>query len=378
MSFMKDLLIGQEGTPARIEDLRTDNVRGLENDTTNVLRELISGHFGPRLQGDMVAGLSGQEQGLIDFVPELAGRSAPGLEGARSTLERLMGGGAANPLMGIASQPGVQGAMFEDLGSLLSGNATNSLMPGIFSRPGVQDAASRSLGNLLSGRTLDPNSAFINNQVQAATRPIFEAFQDNLGQLTGSATQAGQFVQPGSSSPFEMAKSRLQTGLANAIGDTSANVVTQNVNRERDRQLNFAESVTQNSSRERDRQLDLTGLLGQTFQEGERLALQGANSQVPFVRGQLGGLMDALNISGLPRQITQMGLDKGTEEFDRQQRRLLQVLQLGLQGGRPQTASIPGMEGTSGILGDALTGAASAFGGPIGGALADGAIGLFS
>lgn len=329
MSFLKDMLVGQEGTPAQLVDLRTDNELGLATDATNVLRDLIQGHFSPRFDGAFTAGPTGQESQILAQLDSILTSPGigPSINTAQNAINRLAGGGMGNPLIqGIA--------------------ATGAAGPGF-----------QSLGDLFAGRTLGADSPMVQNQIRAATRPLFEVFQDDLGQLTSAATQAGQFVQPGSSSPFELAKSRLQTGLANAIADTSANVVTQNFNNERQRQLG------------------LTGLLGDTFQRGESLALNAANSQMPFQRGQLSALMDGLQVAALPRQITQMGLDRGLQEFDRQQRRLLDVLNLGLSGSRPNTATIPGMEGTTGLLGGALQAGATAFGGPLGGALADFALG---
>ncbi len=325
MSFVKDLLLGQEAQPARVEDVRSPGQSALGEQLASFLSGAIQQGGLPQFQGPTVAGLGGQEQQIIGLLDGILSGGFGGNEinQAQGVINRTAGGGAANPLIqGIASQPG------------------------------VVDDTFASLGELVSGRTLDPNAPFIQNQIQAATRPIFEAFEDDLGNLTSAATQAGQFVQPGSSSPFELARARLQTGVANAIGDTSAGIVTQNLNRERDRQLN------------------LTGLLGNTFESGENRALNAATGQPAFQRGQLGGLTDALNISALPRMITQLGLDRGLDQFNTQQGNLLNLLGLGLNSSAPQTVSIPGTEGSTGLLGGALQAGATALGGPLGGALA--------
>lgn len=321
MSFVKDLLFGQAAEPARVEDVRSEGQSALGNQLASFLSGAIGQGGLPAFEGQMVAGLGDQENQILGLLDGIINQGNFGQ--AQGVLNRTAGGGAANPLI-----------------------------QGLSSQPGVVDETFANLGDLISGRSQDPNSAFIQNQIQAATRPIFERFDDNLGNLTSAATQAGQFVQPGSSSPFELAKARLQTGVANAIGDTSAGIVTQNANRERDRQLN------------------LTGLLGNTFESGENRALTGATSQPGFQRGQLGGLTDALNISALPRMITQLGLDRGQGEFNRQQGTLMNLLGLGLNSSAPQTVSIPGTEGSSGLLGGALTAGATALGGPLGGALA--------
>src|SRR5690606_25562530 len=58
--------------------------------------------------------------------------------------------------------------------------------------------------------------------IGAATRPILEQFDDEALRQRGLFTAAGQQVQGLGSSPFAQASARLSSGVANALGDTTA------------------------------------------------------------------------------------------------------------------------------------------------------------
>lgn len=325
MSFVKDLLFGQKGTPARVEDVRAPQQSALASQLASFLSGALEQGGLPGFEGQTTAQLGDLENQLLG---KLSGFLSP---------QSGVGQG-----INLGQQAINQATSGATLSPLITGITATGAAPETF----------QSLGDLIAGRTLTGDNPVVQGQIQAATRPIFEAFQDDLGQLSSAATQAGQFVQPGSSSPFELARSRLQTGVANAIGDTSSRIVADN----------FA--------RERQNQLGLAGLLSDVFEQGQGRALQGASMQVPFQRGQLGGLMEALNIAALPRLIEQQGLDRGQQEFNRQQGTLLNIIQAALGSSAPQTVSIPGQEGSTGLLGGVLSAAGTAFGGPLGGALA--------
>ncbi len=325
MSGIKDFFFGTEGEAARVDDIRTPEQIALGNQLTSFLSGALESGGLPGFTGPSAAPITGLESSLLG-----------GLEGLIGNTSRSLG-------LGLGQNR---------LNQITAGNTLSPLLTLTGGLPGVSQEAAQSIGDLAAGRTLDPNNPIIQNQITAATRPIFEAFDQNLGNLRSAATQAGQFVQPGSSSPFELARARLQSGVANAVGDTASRIVTENVNRERDRQQN------------------LFGLLGNAFESGQERALRAANAQVPFQSGQIGALNNALSAAALPRLITQLGLDRGQQEFGRQQNTLLQLLNSAMGQASPQLINIPGTEGTSGFLQPLLGAAGAAVGGPLGGALA--------
>lgn len=328
MSFIKDALFGEEGTPARVEDIRSDNQIALGNDVIGKLRSLIGSGGLPGFEGPTTAPVSGGEQRFLDMLTGFGANGLPAIEAARGSLTSMAGGGSLSPLItGIA--------------------------------PGDAQGTFSQIGDILTGRTMSPDNPIVQATIQAAQRPIFERFEDDLAGATSAATKAGQFVQPGSSSPFELAKSRLQVGLANALGDTSSRVLMDNLTQERNRQSN------------------LISTLGNLFESGQNRTLDAASATVPFNRGQVTGIIEAMKGSALPRLVEQFGLSQGQDEFQRQQDTLLKVLQLASPNASPQTVSIPGQEGTQGLIGAALPAIGSAFGGPIGAAAGKAVAGLF-
>lgn len=96
---------------------------------------------------------------------------------------------------------------------------------------GVTDLAQQTI----RGDFLDPNAAHVQNMIQASLRPVDQAFQGQLGQLTGRATQAGQSF--GIDPRANMAVSGLAEGRHRAAGDVSAGLVFQNTQAERANQM---------------------------------------------------------------------------------------------------------------------------------------------
>lgn len=322
MSFIKDLLLGEEATPARIEDIRSPEQIAAGEQNIGAISDIVAQGGLPGFTGPTTAPITGLESDLIARLGQMTSGTFPGVGTARETLRRQAAGESINPIL-------------RELGL----------------RPEEAEAGFGQVFDLLSGRT-QRGGPELQAAIAAATRPITEQFGEATEAQRNLFTQAGQFVQPGASSPFELAQSKLSVGLANALGDVGSRMAFQNLQSERGRQS------------------DLINMLSGAFESGEGRATTAAAQTVPFEAGQLNALSGALETAALPRLIEQFGISQGQEEFSRQQDTLLKALQLAFQGNQPQTVSIPGSPGGGGLLAPIATAAGTAFGGPAGAALA--------
>lgn len=323
MSGVTDFLFGEEGTPATVQDITPDAFRNLQGMVGGQLNEIL-GQSGIASNRPVVAGLRPQEQQLLGGVQQIATQASPQLEAARAQMLRQLQGGSST--VNNAGTPA---------GSLMS--------------------------DILSGRTMDPASnPALQASIEAAQRPLIDQFGDDLIATRSQFTRGGQFVQPQSSSPFDVADARLRTGLAGAMGDISTNLVAENLNQERARQM------------------QALGLTDQSEARGEARALDAARSAPAFDLAQLEGVMSALEAQALPRLIQQRGLDRGSEEFNNQMQRFLTALNIGGQVSQSQNVTIPGTEGSDGMIGPLLTAAGTAIGGPVGGAIGSSVGGMFN
>jgi hypothetical protein len=144
----------------------------------------------------------------------------------------------------------------------------------------------------LSGEFLDPASnPFLQATINAATRPLFEQFQDvTLPRLQSQFTAAGQRIGPQGSSAFDRAAAIAQRGLASAVGDVATNIAGQNFQAERGRQ-----------------------------QEGIGLGRQ-------LTAQDIQSTISALQAVALPRLIDQFGIDKAGEDSNNRINVVLQAL----------------------------------------------------
>ncbi len=164
-----------------------------------------------------------------------------------------------------------------------------------FSQPtALQGQARDLLSSTISGRFLDPASnPFLQATIQAAQRPVIEAFRDvALPRLQGQFTAGGHRIQPEGSSAFDNAAAIATRGLTNALGDISTNISGQNFQAERGRQATATQQVEQLTAQ------DLTN------------TVQG------------------LQAAALPRLIEQFGIDQGVQEFNRRIQTILQAISL--------------------------------------------------
>ena len=337
MSGIGDFLFGEDPEPGRIVDPRTPEELVTRNEAIQTVRGFIAGGGLNPFPGQTTAGLTPTESTLLNRLDAFAGGQFPNVAAASAGLGDILtggGGGFQQPVNPIFTEAG--------------------------NRPGQVQGAFDEIFNVLTGQSQSADDPRIQAAITAATRPILEQFQDQADINRNLFTRAGQFVQPGSSSPFELAQSRLNVGLANALGDVGADIVFRNLQSERGRQA------------------DLQRTLFDQFQQDQNRALAGRGQQlqaiaqtVPFERSQLDTLATALDTAALPRLIQQFGLTQGRDIFEREQQSLLNLLQLAFQGTSPQQIAVPGSPGSTGLLGSIAGGAGAAFGGPLGGALAN-------
>lgn len=210
----------------------------------------------------------------------------------------------------ISSQggPAFQGPFTADIGQ--AEQAALEGVQGFSGNNALQQQSDVFLGDQLSGRALSPESnPFLQQTIEAATRPLFRAFDDRELQERALFGRAGQKLQE--SSPFAQARSRATEGLLSAVGDVSGRIAGENFQRGLDRQQQAVNQVQ---------------------------ATQTARFQ------QARGVLEA---SALPRLIEQFGIDQGRAEFERRMQMFLQALQLGGQISSPTLATT--QVGVSGI-----------------------------
>ena len=371
MSAVGDFLFGESPTPATVQDITPTPFANLQGLVGGQLGNILT-QSGIDANMPTVAGLTPQEQQLLGLVQNQAASTSPQMSAAGDQLLRQIQGGGISPLLreGNAGNTALR--------TLLEGGtgATSPLMQ-------QGGNAGSLMQNILSGRTMDPASnPALQASIEAAQRPIMEQFGDDLIGLRSQFTRAGQFVQPESSSPFDVADARLRSGVAGALGDVSTRLVAENMNQERARQMQ-ALGLTENAfqtgqNRSLQGMVQGLGLGEQAYQAGEDRALQAARSAPAFDLSQLEGTMSALEAQALPRLIEQRGLDRGLDEFNNQMQRFLQALNISGQVSQPTNVTLPGSPGSDGFMGPILAAAGTAIGGPVGGAIGSSVGGMFN
>ncbi len=117
---------------------------------------------------------------------------------------------------------------------------------------GVVGDAQNLLSQTLSGQFLSPESnPFLQSTIEAAQRPLLEKFSDiTLPNLTSAFTAAGQRTGPGGSSAFDKARAIESRGLFNALGDIATKLAGENFQKERARQVQAVTQAGQLSTQE--------------------------------------------------------------------------------------------------------------------------------
>ena len=192
--------------------------------------------------------------------------------------QALLGQGNMDPLAGIPTYQGQFAAGMAPNEALL----LQQLM-------GQGQGSQQLLDQTMGGDFLQQGNPFLEQAIQAAQRPTLQGLEEVLSRvLPGRFTQAGQFVQPQGSSPFDRAAAIATRGAADAMGDIATN-------------------------------------MGFASHEAERGRMQEA---IQLDQQQLQTTLQNLQAQALPRMIEQLGLDRGLQEFDQRMNRLLQTLQV--------------------------------------------------
>lgn len=363
---------GSTSTP---QDMTPRAFRNLRDPLANELSRLLNSGGLPAYSGPTAAPITGGETGALDQLSQLTAGQSPEFTAALQTLLQ-QSQGVNNP---HATAAPITGAEQFGLGqvaqSAFGGSATS------------QDQTAL-LQSILQGQGLSPESnPFLAATIEAAQRPIIEQFGDAQRGLRGSFNQAGQFTAPGASSPFELASARLNTGVANALGDVGTNIAYQNYAGERDRQLQALGLAQTGDAAGFQRMLQATEALGlpreiadaalqrqsAAFETDQGRQTQAATAIPGMERSQIENVLTNLQAQALPRLIEEMGIERGIQAFQQQQQSLLAILGLTGQVTSPTIAN----EVTSGnpFLGALGQAAGGAIGGPLGAGIVNTVIG---
>lgn len=210
--------------------------------------------------------------------PEISGLRSPFAD----ALKALMGTSTGGGLSGIPSPEGplvapiTQGE--QDALSSLSVNDP------------LSQARKSYLTDTIGGKFLpgQPGSnPFLQASIEAASRPILQGLTDLLTrELPGRFTQAGQFVNPQGSSPFDFAAARATGDTAAALGKIGTDMAFQGYETERGRQ-----------------------------QEAVQIGQQEVQTMLTNLQAQ-----------ALPRLIQDQGIERGQKIFQERLNALLQAL----------------------------------------------------
>lgn len=275
----------QSSTTTNPKDLTPQEFKNLRPGVAGAFRAGIEQGGGPEYQGQFSAGVTANEQQLLNQIQQQA----------------MSQGGAA----GQASQDFLQ--------NLISGQGPQN--PALSFGP-VQ--------LMQGGTTMSDVNPFLQAQIEAATRPLLEQFnEETLPGLRAQFAQAGQQIQGQGSSPFEMAQARASSGLANAIGDVGTNLAAQDFAQ---RQALASQEFMQAQGLDAQSQMALQELQAGAFSDQMQQRLQGVAQATGLEQAQLDNLMASLEAQALPRLVEQYGIDQGLAEFRRRQDRLLQLM----------------------------------------------------
>lgn len=163
----------------------------------------------------------------------------------------------------------------------------------------AQTAAEKSRLATIRGERLTPGEQF-----EPFARQIREQFQEAQLESVGQFTGAGQRVQD--SSPFARASAITSRALGDALARTAADIFKT--------ERGFQETAA--------------------AQEETQVATRAQAKGV-----QIENLVNRLSASALPRLISDLGIERGMEEFSRRMEQLLNILGLGVQATSPALAS---------------------------------------
>lgn len=464
--------MGGSSSSSKPRDLTPAEFRGLRAPLAGQLQTLLRQGGLPQPEGPLSAPITAGETDVLAMLQQaLSGSQLGAAQGALAE----QAGGVTNPFATVAGLTQGEAAGLSQLARLgLGGDSTlnrasgtlqqfqngvfnpfaqvaplsaaeqagiNQIQQTAFGQSGLQTAGRDQLGRTIAGDFLSPESnPFLQSTIDAALRPIREQFGDATLANRSQFTDAGQFIGPRSSSPFDVADARLQTGLANALGDTASRIAFENFARERQNQLDATAQAEQIAGADLLRQVQGQQVLGlpreladlalqrqsgafdtatgqalqaagmapgvsgqgfsQALQATQALGLpreladlglqrqsaafeadqarrtEAATALPQIERQQVESIMENLRAQALPRLIEELGIERGLAAFSDQQQSLLALLQLAGQISSPTVANETRQSGGSPFLGALGKAAGTAIGGPVGGAIGGGIAGV--
>lgn len=351
------------------KDMTPREFRSLRDPLADALSGYLNTGGLPAYSGPMNAPITGGETDALAQLQQIT-QGSPEFAQALATLTR-QAGGTNNP---YATAAGLTGPEAYGL---------NQVAQQGFGTSAVGADSNALLQSILQGAGLSPDSnPFLAEAIKTAQRPIIEQFGDTTRGLQGTFNSSGQFIAPGASSPFELARARLNTGVANALGDVGTNIAYQNYDAERNRQLAavglgqagdadaFSRALQATSALGLPREIADTALQRQSaaFESDQARQTEAANAIPQLERSQVENVMTNLQAQALPRLIEELGIERGMTAFREQQASLLAIL--GLTGDVSSPTVANKTTGQSPFLSALGTAAGTAIGGPAGGFVA--------
>lgn len=267
-----------------------------------------------------------------------------GAAGAGSDVTNALLGGTA--MSGLTPQMtsqfvgglGLQNQNMQNLGTILGlqGGPFQGVVPQGFNNAPLNEFQAGVAGASQTGAFGgDANNPFLQSYIQAAQRPTQQALEETLSRtLPGRFTQAGQFVQPGSSSAFDRAAAIATRGAADALGDISTNISYQALEQARGRE---AESLGAELARRGQQGLQTQALGAQGGLQAQQLTADAIR------QSQALGAQGGLQTQALTAQAQQSQLDRalqslgiGSQLATDQQGRALTGAQTDLTGAQQQ------------------------------------------
>lgn len=318
------------------KDMTPQAFKNLQQPFADVMSQLISGS-GQTVQ-NLLSGYTG---------PTTTGVTA----NEQSLLDRLMGTTAVTPPGGGTTTPGTTppatgGGMSSTVQDLLTGMQQSGQTPG--AAAGFVDqlgmGPSQSLADFVSGAAGasgtgafggDPNAnPFLQAYIDQAQRGTMQNLEETLSRtLPGRFTQAGQLVQPGSSSAFDRAAAIATRGATQEMGDIATRLSYQALSDAQNREagligdeLGRRGTMDQVRADAIQKQLDRSLAAGGLESDIKQTEAQTGKIQSDITSQEVDTLIKNLQAQALPRLIQDLGIERGMEAFQNQINSMLGVM----------------------------------------------------
>lgn len=353
MSSISKLILGDKARDSQVIDTTAQPFQQLRGQFADQLQTMMQSP--QQYMGRFAALMHPNEQQALQGVQQATGQVGQSGVGQQYLQQA---GQSMNPFAGAAQLSG--GEM----------QGLNAIQQSAFNPNPMQPGINAGLQQLIGGQ-MNPYGQQL---MDAAVRPILDNFSDQALQQRGLYTGAGQHIQGMGSSPFAQASARLSGNVANAIGDTTAQLGANLYGQQQQGQLQGLNMAMQQPGMQLQNQIAATQALGlprevqqmgmnnraSAFESGQGRQLQaGGALQSGGLAQQTAALqaqMQNLQAQGLPRMIEQLGIDGGLNQFNQQQQQMMQLMQL--LGGvtNAGSATTSGTQASTGLAGAFLSG----------------------